>query len=268
MRFATGWRSLAGRSGTRPRAPSWCPRARWRRSDHLRQQPVEEAERGRRRVHRVWRAPETSAGGAGAALRLAGPPGGRRRGRSLSRMRIRNALLRTRGRADRRARSGSGPAQPRRGLPFGRVRRRRWASSSPNAARPRSPRSTCKASAGAVEHLADRPRPQPGRLARGGEGGRLLDLGRRRGRRPGPLGRRPDRPDRARPRRRGQGNPPPRRFRLRRTGRVASRARSSRSTSLQLPRRCSSRLSASALGPLRSERVAPATALARNAIWG
>ena len=47
-------------------------------------QPVQEAERGRRRVHKVWRAPETLGGGAGAALWIAGPPGGRRRGRSLS----------------------------------------------------------------------------------------------------------------------------------------------------------------------------------------
>ena len=39
---------------------------------------------------------------------------------------------------------------------------------------------TCKASAGAVEHLAGRPRPQPRRLAGRGQGGRLLDLGRRR----------------------------------------------------------------------------------------
>ena len=47
----------------------------------------------------------------------------------------------------------------------------------------------CKTSAGAVEHLRGRPRPQPGRLAGDGEGGRLLDLGRRRGRPIGALGR-------------------------------------------------------------------------------
>ena len=47
-------------------------------------QPVAEAERGRRRVQRVWRAPETVGRGAGAALWVARPPGSRGRGRSVS----------------------------------------------------------------------------------------------------------------------------------------------------------------------------------------
>ncbi len=51
---------------------------------------------------------------------------------------------------------------------------------------------TCKASAGAVEHLPIAHVPQPRRLARRGKGGGFLDLGRRRGCRPGPLERRPD----------------------------------------------------------------------------
>ena len=86
---------------------------------------------------------------------------------------------------------------------------------------------TCKASAGAVEHLADRPRPQPRRLAGGGQGGRLLDLGRRRRGQVLRLGRRPQRPDRARARRRGQRHPAAGGDRLRRAG-LASPARRGR----------------------------------------
>ena len=65
----------------------------------------------------------------------------------------------------RRARRGHRPAEPRRGLPDGRGRgatgvvipERRSAEVTP---------AVCKASAGAVEHLRDRARPQPRRLPR------------------------------------------------------------------------------------------------------
>ena len=102
-------------------------------------------------VHRVWRAPETPARGAGAALRVAGPPGGRGRGRSLSVRRPGGHAARARTRCWSRS-----------------TRCRTRATSAPSAARPSSPappgwsiperRSAavtavaCKASAGAVEH--------------------------------------------------------------------------------------------------------------------
>ena len=119
-RSATGWPSSAGRSGTRPRAPAWCrgPEMATRRVIYGRR-PVEEAERGRRAVRRVWRAPETP---AEELERLCGSPdhqgvvaevdpypyAGPQRAAAQA------------GRADRRPRPGPGPAQPRRGLPLGR----------------------------------------------------------------------------------------------------------------------------------------------------
>ena len=77
----------------------------------------------------------------------------------------------------------------------------------------------CKASAGAVEHLdVAHVRNLADWLAEAKEAG-LLDLGRRRRSEAGALGNRSQRPDRPRPRRRGQGNPPPRSRGLRRSRR-------------------------------------------------
>ena len=55
------------------------------------------------------------------------------------------------------------------------------ASSSPERRAAEVTPAVCKASAGAVEHLADRPGPQPRRLPARGQGGRLLGLRRRGG---------------------------------------------------------------------------------------
>src|SRR5206468_2105529 len=57
---ATSWPRWAGRSATRPAAPGSCgapdvPDREWIYG----RRPVAEAERGRRRVHRILRAPET-----------------------------------------------------------------------------------------------------------------------------------------------------------------------------------------------------------------
>ena len=203
-------------------------------------QPVAEAERGRRRVQRVWRAPETS---AEELERLCGSPDHQGVVAEVDPYPY----------ADPTRCCG---ARTRCSSPSTRSRTR--ATSARSAARPRSPGAagvviperrsaevtavTCKASAGAVEHLRDRPRPQPRRLAGRGEGGRLLDLGRRRRGQAGSLGRRPDRPDGARPGRRGQGAAAARRIGLRRPHRPArSAARSTRSTSRPPPPRCSSR---------------------------
>ena len=41
--------------------PAWCPGARWQARLIYGKRPVAEAEQGRRRVHRVWRVPETPA---------------------------------------------------------------------------------------------------------------------------------------------------------------------------------------------------------------
>ena len=137
--------------------------------------PVEEAERGRRRVLRVWRAPETS----GEELeRICGSPDHQGVVAEVEPYPYadRNALLREEGGADRRPRPGPGPAQPRRGLPLGRAGGGR---------RRRDPRKA--GGGGDGGHLQgvgrggraplDRPRAQPRRLARRGEGGGLLDLG-------------------------------------------------------------------------------------------
>ena len=60
------------RGGRRPaRAPSLVPEREWIYG----RRPVEEAGGGRRRVHRIWRAPETDSRGARAPLRVSGPPG-------------------------------------------------------------------------------------------------------------------------------------------------------------------------------------------------
>ena len=179
--------------------------------------------------------------GAGAALRVAGPSGGRGRGRALSLRRIRpsccaseNALL-----------VALDQVQDPRNL--GAVCRSAEAAGAAGLVIPE--RRSAAVTAGRLQGVggggrapADRPRPQSRRLARRGEGGGLLDLGRRRRGEAGAVGRRPERPDRARPGWRGQGPAPPRRLGLRRA-RSPSRsgARSTRSTSRRPPRRCSSR---------------------------
>ena len=220
-------------------------------------------------MHRVWRAPETAGRGAGAALRLARPPGRRRRGRSLSL---------------RRPAARCCAARTRCSSPSTRSRTR--ATSAPSAARPRSPAppgwsiperraaevtaAACKASAGAVEHL---PVARVRNLADwlgGGEGRRASGSG---APTPAPSGRPGTvdltRPDGPRPRRRGEGHPPARRRRLRRPGRAAAaRAGSTRSTSRRPPRRCSSRPSASAADAGYSAPVATATAVARTSQFG
>ena len=114
--------------------------------------PVEEAERGQAGGAAGLARAGDLARGAGAALRLARPPGRRRRGRPLS------------------LRRGQRRSSPRKTRCWSRsTRSRTRATSAPSAARPSSPappassiperRSAevtavaCKASAGAVEHL-------------------------------------------------------------------------------------------------------------------
>ena len=113
-----------------------------------------------------------------------------------------------------RATSARSPARPRRPARPG------W--SSPSAARPQVTAVACKASAGAVEHLPiAHVRNLADWLGEAKQAG-LLDLGRRRRGEAGALGRRPERADGARPRRRGQGPAPPRRLGLRRARRPAA----------------------------------------------
>ena len=140
--------------------------------------PVEEAERGRRRVHRVWRAPETS----GEELeRLCGSPDHQGVVAEVDPYPYadRNALLREEDGLivvldqvqDPRNLGAVCRSAEQAGAAGLVIPERRAAEVTAVA---------CKASAGAVEHLRDRPRPQRRRLARGGKGRGLLDLGRRR----------------------------------------------------------------------------------------
>ena len=104
----------------------------------------------------------------------------------------------------------------------------------------------CKASAGAVEHLdVARVRNLADWLAEAKEAGFWI-WGADAGREPGPVGRRPQRPDRPRPRRRGQRNPPPRRVRLRRPRRPAAAGQG----------RLAQRLAAAAAAALRGRPAA------------
>ena len=158
-------------------------------------QPVAEAERGRRRVRRVWRAPEASteelerlcgsadhqgvvaevepypyAGSGGAAAR------GERAAHSLG--------------------PGAGPAQPGRRGSLGRGGGGGW------ACRSRAPLGCGDARrlqgiGGGGRAPADRPCPQSRRLAGRGEASRVLDLGRRCRCEAGALGHRPEWADRA-----------------------------------------------------------------------
>ena len=223
--------------------------------------------RGRRRVHRVWRAPETS---AEELERLCGSPDHQGvvaevdpypYGDPRGLLRGEDALL-----------VALDQVQDPRNL--GAVCRSAEFAGAAGVIVPERRAAavtavTCKASAGAVEHLRDRPRPQPRRLARRRQGGRLLDLGRRRRGRAAALGRRPQRPHRPRPRRRGQGPAPPGRRLLRRPGRPAPARRGRVPERLRRGRRAAlrgpppARLS---LAPGGFE--ANATAFAKVAIWG
>ena len=267
-RSATGSPSSAGRFATPRAAPASCRRAEMAANQTIYgKRPVAEAERGRRRVHRVWRAPETS---AEELERLCGSPDHQGVVAEVDPYPYadRNALLRREGGADRRPRPGSGPAQPRRGLPLGRAGRRR---------RRRHPRTAgggghCRdlqGIGGRGRAPVDRPRPQPRRLARGGESGGLLDLGRRRRRRLSSLGCRPQRLHGPRPGRGGERDPPPCGLRLRRPRRPAA-ARKDR-----FPQRLRGRHGAALRGrpPARLSlrrpgAVATATAVARTSVPG
>ena len=149
--------------------------------DHLRAQPVAEAERGRRQVHRVWRAPETS---SEELERLCGSPD--HQGvvaevdpypyadpRGL--LRGEDALL-----------VALDQVQDPRNL--GAVCRSAEFAGASRGRRPRAPlgrghRRHLQGLGGGRRAPPGRPRPQPRRLAGRCQGGRLLDLGRRRRRR-------------------------------------------------------------------------------------
>ena len=276
-RYATGSPSSAGRSATRRTAPDWCRGAemRERSSDAASydrvygKQPVAEAERGRRQVRQVWRAPETP---TDELERLCGSPDHQGVVAEVDPVPLRRPQRPAApgGRADRRPRPGSGPPQPRRRLPLGRAGRRR---------RRRHPRTAgggghgrdLQDVGGRGRAPVDRPRPQPRRLARGGESGRLLDLGRRRRRRLSSLGCRSHRLHGPRPGRGGERNPPPGGLGLRRPRRPAAarkdrfpeRFRGRHGTAFR--GRPPARLSPSA-GHLGA--VATATAVARTSVPG
>ena len=182
--------------------------------------PVAEAERGRRRVHRVWRAPET----APAELeRLCGSPDHQGVVAEVDPYPYGDPVGMLRGEARCSSRS---------------TRCRTRATSAPSAARPSSPappgwsiperRSAavtavaCKASAGAVEHLeVAHVRNLADWLAEAKEAGFWI-WGADAEAEAGALGGRPHRPDGARPRRRGQGPAAAGRRRLRRPRRPAA----------------------------------------------
>ena len=206
-RSATSSPSSAGRSATTPDGRPARPRG-----------PERSARRGRLRP--PARSPRRSAGAGGCAGsgrrdghrrrradpagRLARPPGRRRRGRPLSLRRRRPRCSSSRRRAGRRPRPGPGPAQPRRRLPLrrggGRDRRR-----DPRAPRGRGHAGGLQGLGGRGRAPADRPRAQPRRLARRGQGARAPGSTAPR-RAPSALhAGRPDRQGRARARQRGQG---------------------------------------------------------------
>ena len=169
-------------------------------------------------VHRVWRAPETSprssSGSAGRPTTRGWSP------RSIPIPTRPQRPAAQGGRADRRPRPGPGPAQPRRRLPLRRV-----AGAAgvviPERRSAEVTAVTCKASAGAVEHLSiARVRNLADWLGEAKKAGFWIwgaDAAPSRA-----LGRRPQRLDRARPRRGGERDPSPGRLRLRRPRRPAA----------------------------------------------
>ena len=183
--------------------------------------PVAEAERGRRRVRRVWRAPET----LGEELeRLCGSPDHQGVVAEVDPYPYAdpNALLRREG----ALLVALDQVQDPRNL--GAVCRSAEFAGAAGVVIPerRSAEVTavaCKASAGAVEHLdVARVRNLADWLGEAKDAGFWI-WGADAGGRAGALGRRPERPDGARPGRRGQGDPPARRRGLRRPRRAAAR---------------------------------------------
>ena len=220
-RFVTGSPSWAGRYATRPTAPVSCRRAeRWprqHRSTGSGRSPRPNGGGGG--VHRVWRAPETSAeelerlcgspDHQGVVAEVDpypyGDPGALLRGEAL--------LISPSTRFRTRATSAPSAARPRRPAPPA------W--SFPSGARPRSPPSPARprrarSSTSQIAHV----RNLADWLAEAKEAGFWIwgaDA-----EAPGALGGRPRGPDRARPRGRGQGHPAPGRGGLRRPGRAAA----------------------------------------------
>ena len=208
--------------------------------------PVEEAERGRRRVHRVWRAPETS---AEELERLCGSPDHQGVVAEVDPYPYadRNALLRREGALIVALDQVQDPRN------LGAVCRSAELAGAAGVVIPerRAAEVTavaCKASAGAVEHLAiARVRNLADWLGEAKDGG-LLDLGRRRRRRRIRPGRSTSAARRcsssaARGEGSGRGSPPP----ATASSPCRGGAGSIRSTSPPPRRRCSSRPSASAL---------------------
>ena len=214
--------------------------------------PVEEAERGRRRVHRVWRAPETS---AEELERLCGSPDHQGVVAEVDPYPYadRNALLRVEGGLIVALDQVQDPRN------LGAVCRSAELAGAAGVVIPERraaevTAATCKASAGAVEHLSiARVRNLADWLEEAKDGG-VLDLGRRRRRRLSSLGCRPQRLDGPRPGWGGERDPPPGGVRLRRPRRPAAARKDRFPQRLRgRRRRCSSRPSASAAEPFCRE---------------
>ena len=227
----------AGGRDSRPACGAWLGGSRWGGRGEARAQglmasqiiygrrPVEEAERGRRAVRRVWRAPDVS----GEELeRLCGSPDHQGVVAEVDPYPYADpgALL---GPPDALIVALDQVQDPRN---LGAVCRSAEFAGAAGVVIPerRAAEVTavvCKASAGAVEHLeVAHVRNLADWLGQAKESG-LLDLGGRCRRGPGALGRRPERPDGHRARRRGEGHSPSRRLGLRRPRRPAE-ARQSR----------------------------------------
>ena len=230
-------RRWAGRSATRRAAPGSSGAERWPSRERIYgRRPVAEAERGQAPGPPDLAIAGDAGRGARAALWVARPPGRGRRGRPIS---VRRPGRPVRGRRrpgpGRRPRPDPGPAQPRRGLPCGRGGRG-GGGCDPGAAGRLGHRGGLQGVRWRRGAPAGGAGQEPGGLARRGEGGRCLDLRRRRRRRP-PLHRcRLGGPSRARARLRGkrpqaEGGRDLRRARLdphRRQHRVARTRRSRR----------------------------------------
>ena len=216
-----GWEVRDTRRGRAARAGA-AERGRAARDRSTAAAPVAEAERGRRRVHRVWRAPETS---AEELERLCGSPDHQGVVAEVDPYPYADPA---RCCADEDALLVAlDQVQDPRNL--GAVCRSAEVAGAAGVVIPE--RRAAAGDRGRLQGLGGRgraprgrPGPQPRRLARRGEGGRLLDLGRRRRRRAAPCGEVDlERPDGARPRRRGEGHPAPGGLGLRRR---SSRCRS------------------------------------------